>query len=65
MEANDLPHMQYLECALKETLRLFPVLFTFSRSVRSDVKLPSGHLLPAGSVVSSMPYLTHRWVLMS
>lgn len=60
VEESDLFHLKYLECALKETLRLFPPLFTFSRTVAHDVKLPSGPVLPEGSVAAVMPYITHR-----
>lgn len=60
VEEDDLAHLQFLECALKETMRLFPPLFTFSRTVAKDVQLPSGPVLPEGSVAGVMPYITHR-----
>lgn len=60
VEAGDLSHLRYLECCIKETLRLFPPLFSFSRTVMQDVKLPSGHVLPQGSIAAIMPYITHR-----
>lgn len=60
IEPGDLSHLPYLECAVKETLRMFPPLFAFSRIAKRDVKLPSGHELPKGCVVTVMPYTTHR-----
>ncbi|KAK3919360.1 Cytochrome P450 4V2 [Frankliniella fusca] len=60
VEASDLSHLNYLECVIKETLRMYPPLFAFSRNVKKDVPLPSGHVLPEGSIVTMLPYMTHR-----
>ncbi|KAE8741967.1 Cytochrome P450 CYP4 [Frankliniella occidentalis] len=60
VEPHDLPHLQYLDCAIKETMRMFPPVFTFSRTVLQDVELPSGHVLPEGCIVAGLPYFTHR-----
>ncbi|XP_034234089.1 cytochrome P450 4g15-like [Thrips palmi] len=58
--ATDLPHMKYLECALKETLRFFPPVPVFGRVVSQDVALPSGRVVPEGSLVAMLPIWTHR-----
>ncbi|XP_034234291.1 cytochrome P450 4V2-like [Thrips palmi] len=58
--ATDLPHMKYLECALKETLRFFPPVPVFGRIVLQDVPLPSGKVLPEGCYVGILPLWTHR-----
>lgn len=60
LELEDLPHLQYLECTIKETMRLFPPTFGIGRQVQQDTKLPSGHVLPEGCIVGNVPYFTHR-----
>ncbi|KAE8736685.1 Cytochrome P450 CYP4 [Frankliniella occidentalis] len=46
---EELPHLQYLERVVRETLRLFPVLPFFTRSCPRDVQLPSGYTAPRGA----------------
>lgn len=60
VEPDDLGHLQYLECVLKECMRMFPPIFSFSRTVLQDVRLPSGHVLPEGAIVAAVPRFTHR-----
>ncbi|XP_034234916.1 cytochrome P450 4C1-like [Thrips palmi] len=58
--ASDLPHMKYLECALKEALRFFPSVPVFARVASQDVPLPSGRVIPEGCYVGVFPLWTHR-----
>ncbi|XP_034244949.1 cytochrome P450 4C1-like [Thrips palmi] len=45
---DDMPHLQYTECVVKEVLRYYSVVPLFGRRVREDVVLPSGTLVPRG-----------------
>ncbi|XP_069699149.1 cytochrome P450 4C1-like isoform X2 [Periplaneta americana] len=51
---NELQSMKYLGMAIKETLRLYPIIPVFGRKLRKDYEL-GGHILPAGANV--MVYL--------
>jgi len=57
--SDDLPHLQFTERFIKETLRYFPVLPIFGRRCEEDIKLPSGYTAPKGcQVIFFLPNLT-------
>lgn len=45
---DDMPHLRYAECVVKEVLRYYSVVPLFGRNVREDLVLPSGTLVPRG-----------------
>jgi len=47
---EDLQQMEYLERVIKETLRIFPPLPVFGRSLEEEMKIGE-HLCPAGNLV--------------
>lgn len=59
VSAQHLPKLKYLECVVKETLRLSPVIPTVGRVLQRPMTI-GGHDLPAGVVVVPCIYLTHR-----
>ena len=56
---GDLERMRYLECCVKETLRLYPVLPFFGRQLEEDLEI-EGKTIPRRSDVVVFPYLLHR-----
>lgn len=59
LKSEDLGELKYLECIIKETLRLFPSVPFFSRRVSEDIEV-AGYKLPKGSSCSVFTYLVHR-----
>lgn len=57
--ADDLPKMRYLKAFYQEVLRLYPSVWTMSRSPLEDDEI-GGYHIPAGSQVFISPYLMHR-----
>lgn len=58
--AADIKELTYTTQVFEETLRMFPVAWTFVRKSVEDDVLPSGHKIPKGSNVHLIPFLTHR-----
>lgn len=49
-----------LDRVIKETLRHFPIVFGFSRTPSTDIKLEDGGVIPKGVTVVLSPYTMHR-----
>ncbi|CAH2234756.1 cytochrome P450 4C1-like [Pararge aegeria] len=56
---EDLKEMRYLECCIKESLRLYPSVHFIGRYVREEVEL-GGYMVPADSIVSIHIYDVHH-----
>lgn len=56
---EDTKKMAYLEMVIKETLRLYPTISFFGRSITEDFHVGQ-HLIPAGATVYIMPSAVHR-----
>jgi cytochrome P450 len=56
---TDLPSLQYLSMVIKESMRLYPAFWMFSRTPIEDDVI-GGHAIPAGSILMFSSYVTHR-----
>ncbi|XP_059469204.1 cytochrome P450 4c3 [Neocloeon triangulifer] len=54
-----LAELKYLECCIKEALRLFPSVPMLGRILREDTNI-AGYLVPAGTTTAIMVYVMHR-----
>ncbi|RXG61450.1 cytochrome P450 4c3 [Armadillidium vulgare] len=57
--SSDIREMKYLECCIKEALRLFPSVPIFGREYREDSEI-DGYVIPAGTSVWIFTYRLHR-----
>ncbi|XP_028163543.1 cytochrome P450 4C1-like [Ostrinia furnacalis] len=57
---EDLPRLKCMDRVVRETMRLFPPVPLIARQVVEDIKLPSGHILPAGGTISISIWGAHR-----
>ncbi|XP_054149154.1 cytochrome P450 4V2 [Melozone crissalis] len=56
---EDLKNLRYLECVVKEALRLYPSVPMFARSLREDCCI-RGYQIPRGANVLVLTYALHR-----
>jgi cytochrome P450 len=57
--SEDLPKLGYVEAVVKESMRLYPPVWTVARSVSEADRL-GGFDVPAGFIVLISPWVTHR-----
>ncbi|NWR56444.1 CP4V2 protein, partial [Bucorvus abyssinicus] len=56
---DDLKKLRYLECVVKEALRIFPSVPMFARALREDCCI-NGYQVPKGTNVIVLTYALHR-----
>uniref|UniRef100_A0A1A9WU68 Cytochrome P450 n=1 Tax=Glossina brevipalpis TaxID=37001 RepID=A0A1A9WU68_9MUSC len=56
---KNLLDMRYLECCIKDALRLFPSVPMMGRNIEEDVQI-GDYLIPAGTTALIMTYMLHR-----
>ncbi len=56
---DDLKNLPYTEMIMKESMRLYPPAWSFSREATEDIQL-GDYIIPKGTVVAILNYFTHR-----
>ncbi|MBE0688889.1 MAG: cytochrome P450 [Anaerolineae bacterium] len=56
---QDLRQLPYTEMVIKESMRLYPAVFAFSRQAIEDVDI-DGYAIPKGASLGMFPFATHR-----
>ncbi|XP_030081366.1 cytochrome P450 4p1-like [Drosophila hydei] len=60
LDLNQLSKLKYLECFIKETMRLFPSVPIMSRKTIKETELANGLILPSGALTVLHIYELHR-----
>ncbi|XP_017867894.1 PREDICTED: cytochrome P450 4p1-like [Drosophila arizonae] len=60
LDVNQLSKLKYLECFIKETMRLYPSAPSISRQTTKDTELANGLILPANAQIVLNMYELHR-----
>ncbi|EDW02205.1 GH21869 [Drosophila grimshawi] len=60
LDINQLSKLKYLECFVKETLRMFPSVPIISRKAVRETELANGLILPAGCNITVHIFALHR-----
>ena len=56
---EDVTKLKYLECCIKESMRLYPSVPLVQRCISEDIVL-DGYTIPAGVIASILLYALHR-----
>ncbi|CAL4137850.1 unnamed protein product, partial [Meganyctiphanes norvegica] len=56
---DDLPNLKYLECCIKEALRIYPAVPFFAREITKEINIDN-YVIPIGSTVEVVTYALHR-----
>jgi cytochrome P450 len=56
---EDMKSLPYLECCVKESLRLYPSVPMFTRTLKEDASI-MGYTVPANTQIMISPYTVHR-----
>ncbi|XP_015921403.2 cytochrome P450 4C1-like [Parasteatoda tepidariorum] len=59
VDVDDIKDMKYLECVVKESMRLYPSVSIFGREIRDDLQC-NEYVIPQGSMCYVNVYLLHR-----
>ncbi|CAL8113148.1 unnamed protein product [Orchesella dallaii] len=57
---EDVGKLKYLECCIKESLRLFPSVPIIARTIQNNFQLDQDVILPPDTLVVILPYQLHR-----
>lgn len=60
LDLNQVSKLKYLECFVKETMRLFPSVPIMSRKTLKETELANGLILPPGAQIVMHIFDVHR-----
>ncbi|KAM8711187.1 hypothetical protein ACLKA7_000339 [Drosophila subpalustris] len=60
LDSNQLAKFKYLECVIKETIRMYPSVPVMGREATSETEFPNGLILPVGTQIVMHVFELHR-----